>query len=547
VAPNGILTQINNGQGNSLTNPTIDIVNLSPLQNYTVRIFCANAAGFERTGFTFQFSTPIPAPNATLIFFNQTCASIEWTPAEYAQWYYIQYTDPSLVLVNAQLNATSIFLDDLTPSTAYTVTIFSGMGSSHEPHGDSITFTTLSDVGNNQGTPPPGSGGLGVGGIIGVVIAAILGAILLVVLIFGLFVYRQRRNTKQLKEIVAQEMSIREDISMKKDETMRSRRSSKSRTSVADATLLNTTMEISVPGFLLLDGNSQYRIEGPLGSGGAATVFRGVLLDSDLIAQHNTNYVAVKKITSNPKLSEEQNKDRFLQEISIMWSCTFHQNVIKLIGYSIEPELCIIARLYEIDLFTLIHHPNETISPLLALKLVCDIAGAMAYCQEVGIVHRDLKSSNILLEQVPVNEKESMLKAILCDFGLARVTNSASTLDNLKIQEIGGFSPRYAAPEVLANSALQMSSDPETDKKSDVYSYAIIIWELLTRRVPWEGLNREQIEANVRNGIRPPMPANDGNDQAKMILIDLMTACWQDAPEARPSFTQVYSKLSSLL
>jgi len=43
------------------------------------------------------------------------------------------------------------------------------------------------------------------------------------------------------------------------------------------------------------------------------------------------------------------------------------------------------------------------------------------------------------------------------------------------------------------------------------------------------------------------MPANDGNDQAKMILIDLMTACWQDAPEARPSFTQVYSKLSSLL
>jgi len=296
-----------------------------------------------------------------------------------------------------------------------------------------------------------------------------------------------------------------------------------------------------------LDGTSQYRLEGSLGQGGSATVFRGVLLDRDLIAQHNTNYVAVKKVTPNPKLNEEQNKDRFLQEISIMWSCTFHQNVIKLVGYSIEPELCIITKLYEIDLFTLIHHPNEHISPLLALKLICDIAAAMAYCQEVGIVHRDLKSSNILLEAVPVNEKESILKAIICDFGLARVTNSASTLENLKIHEIGGFSPRYAAPEVLANSALLISSDPEVDKKSDVYSYSIIIWELLTRRVPWDGLNREQIEANVRNGIRPPVPPSDGTDQALMILLDLMSACWQEAPDSRPSFAQVHSKISSLL
>jgi len=451
-------------------------------------------------------------------------------------------------VVDAQLNGTSAQITGLSPDTFYTVKVYAGLRNTHEPHGTSLPFTTLTAAGNNQAPTTAPVSGLGIGAIIGIAIAVILGVILLVVIIFGMFVYRQRKKTKQLKEIVAQEMSIREETSIRKDETMRSRRSSRtSKSSTADATLLNTTMEISVPGFLLLDGSSQYRTEGPLGRGGAATVFRAILLDNDLIAQHNTNYVAVKKVTPNPKLTEEQNKDRFLQEISIMWSCTFHQNVIKLVGYSIEPELCIITKLYQIDLFTLIHHPNENISPLLALKLVCDIAGAMAYCQEVGIVHRDLKSSNVLLEEVSVNEKESMLKAVLCDFGLARVTNSASTLENLKIQEIGGFSPRYAAPEVLANSTLHMSSDPEVDKKSDVYSYAIIIWELLTRRVPWEGLNREQIEANVRNGIRPPMPANDGSDQAKMILIDLMTACWQDAPEARPSFAQIYAKLSSLL
>lgn len=91
---------------------------------------------------------------------------------------------------------------------------------------------------------------------------------------------------------------------------------------------------------------------------------------------------------------------------------------------------------------------------------------------------------------------------MICDFGLARVTTSATTLDNMKFRDIGGFSPRYAAPEVLANSVVQNASDPEIDKKSDVYSFAIIIWELLTRRIPWNGLKREEIEMSVRGGLR---------------------------------------------
>jgi serine/threonine protein kinase len=230
-----------------------------------------------------------------------------------------------------------------------------------------------------------------------------------------------------------------------------------------------------------------------------------------------------------------------------MWSCTFHENMIKLVGYTLEPEYLIVTKLYEIDLFTLIHHPNEPISPLLAFKLSNDIAAAMSYCQSVGIVHRDLKSSNVLLEQVPINQTQSILKAVVCDFGLARVTTSANTLDNLKLREIGGFSPRYAAPEVLSSFRLQTSTDPEVDKKSDVYSFAIIIWELLVRKIPWDGYNGEQIEQNVRAGMRPDVPKNDDTDQARTILIDLMQACWQDAPATRPSFQQIHSKLSALL
>ena len=95
-----------------------------------------------------------------------------------------------------------------------------------------------------------------------------------------------------------------------------------------------------------------------------------------------------------------------------------------------------------------------------------------------------------------------LLSAVVCDFGLARVTNSATTLENMKFRDIGGFSPRYAAPEVLAAAALMISGDSEVDKKSDVYSFAIVLWELLTRRIPWDGLNKEQIEMCVRSGER---------------------------------------------
>jgi len=128
-----------------------------------------------------------------------------------------------------------------------------------------------------------------------------------------------------------------------------------------------------------------------LGSGGAGSVFAGALLDKELISQHETDKIALKLVPKSPILSEEELKEVFLHEVSLMWfvfsffpfsrlsksptkiecnrSCSFHQNVIKLIGYTLEPEYYIITKKYELDLFTFIHHPKEEISPLLAMKL----------------------------------------------------------------------------------------------------------------------------------------------------------------------------------
>jgi len=118
------------------------------------------------------------------------------------------------------------------------------------------------------------------------------------------------------------------------------------------------------------------------------------LLDKELISQHGTDKVVIKEVLQENVFSNEENREFFLQEVSLTWfvlfylfffefimilffklkiylnrSCSFHVNVVKLIGYVLEPEYCIVTKRYELDLFHFIHHPNEDLPPLLALKL----------------------------------------------------------------------------------------------------------------------------------------------------------------------------------
>ena len=151
---------------------------------------------------------------------------------------------------------------------------------------------------------------------------------------------------------------------------------------------------VSVPGFLLLQYPNQVRKEEKFAKGGGGSIYSGLLLDQELITKNETNKVVLKEVERPTVYSNKQNEEFFLQEVSMMWfvflvfryisfcfekkkfffffdfrACSFHPNVIKLIGYVLEPEYYIITKRYELDLFHFIHHPNEDLPPLLALKL----------------------------------------------------------------------------------------------------------------------------------------------------------------------------------
>eukprot|EP01107_Rhizomastix_libera_P011946 TRINITY_DN2968_c0_g1_i1.p1 TRINITY_DN2968_c0_g1~~TRINITY_DN2968_c0_g1_i1.p1 ORF type:complete len:1208 (-),score=299.05 TRINITY_DN2968_c0_g1_i1:27-3650(-) len=169
------------------------------------------------------------------------------------------------------------------------------------------------------------------------------------------------------------------------------------------------------------------------------------------------------------------------------------------------------------------HKLNSSLKQMIAL----DCARGMQYLHMNRVIHRDLKTENVLL--VSLSEK-STIRGKISDFGTSRVVGSG---ERQQMTAAVG-TPSFIAPEVLSDEKTSVYSLP-----SDVYSFAILLWHLWTETEPYSDFKTVfAIYAFVQEGKRLPVPEN-------CPFSDIIERSWNQNPENRPSFDEIVSILGS--
>ena len=207
----------------------------------------------------------------------------------------------------------------------------------------------------------------------------------------------------------------------------------------------------------------------------------------------------------------------FCREIHILSKCK-SPFLLSLNGFTNSHPYCIITDYIENgSLFDALHHKGTApqLTPTNKTIIAMGIAYGMAALHRMGIIHRDLKSLNILLDE--------NIYPMICDFGISR----------FKIQDNATFTLQVGTPHWMAP---ELYEETGYTNKVDVYAYGMMLWEILTEQTPFKGLNAMQIMTAIyTKGDRPLLPSNTPES-----LSDLIKLCWYQTPQERPTFNQIF-------
>jgi CheY-like chemotaxis protein len=275
-----------------------------------------------------------------------------------------------------------------------------------------------------------------------------------------------------------------------------------------------TTLSDVLPGTVL---EGKYRLEQKLGGGGFGTVYRATQLNLK-------RPVAVKVFQALAGHGDQAELERFRRE-GISACRVNHPNALAIIDSGVSPAgiAYLVSELLEgRTVGGELEARGGKIPPARTLEIVQPVCQVLALAHGVGIVHRDVKPENVFLHSAPTGEVVKVL-----DFGIAKLLDESSGPQSaLTSRHVTLGTPLYMAPEQMRNATV--------DGRADVYSLAMMVYEMLTGTVPFDDCYDFTTLAMVkmRDDVAP-MRERDPSIPAE--LDDVVLRALSREPEARPT------------
>jgi serine/threonine protein kinase len=268
-----------------------------------------------------------------------------------------------------------------------------------------------------------------------------------------------------------------------------------------------------------------------IGEGSFGQVYRASWNHIDVAVK----FMSMKDIDVSQSSKEfVRSMDELEKEVSIMTQLR-HPNIVLLLGVVRSTPAIVVEFCTRGSLFSVLQRHMKPGAPQLLwkvrLQMALGAAAGMLYLHDVPVLHRDLKSANLMVDRY--------YRVKVGDFGLSRVHNEIVGSGE-RDGSCSLHSPRWMAPEVL--------KDGKHSKASDVYSYGIILWEIQSLKTPFKELNVYQILSAVDEGERPDANASFGAQYPEANLYrDLMRKAWDQDPKMRPSFEDIVTEVQNLI
>ena len=251
---------------------------------------------------------------------------------------------------------------------------------------------------------------------------------------------------------------------------------------------------------------SDFKVEKLIATGGFGKVYLAIYIPTGCRC-------AVKEL--NYEKLEGRNLTFFIREVRILALCD-NFFLLPFVGFTAEFPFTIVTEyIPNGSLYDALQNSQRKLDGTEKTIIALGIACGMARLHSLGIIHRDLKSLNILLD---INNYPR-----ICDFGISRFKQDKTS--NVT-QQIG--TPHWMAPEMFSTN--------DYTNAVDIYAYAILLWEILCEETPFKGFSALQImNAVCEKNQRPAIPPNTPPNLQKVIQL-----CWNKDPAKRPPFDKIF-------